>query len=154
MAVVVFEGADASGKDTLKDAVEQRSGYAHNCVMRFGFSQLVYGAYYRRPIWTDLRKRREHVFLVRGFIRLARPLYVYTYASRETLEKRILARGESLDTQPSPDTVHGLFLDMFELVGISNRALLAIDTTGDPPVTTLARIVESRIKTLEDRRRS
>ena len=151
MAVLIFEGADASGKDILKTTIEKSGDYSHTCVMRFGFSQLVYGAYFKRPIWTNPKKRLAHVTVVRNLLKAVRPLYVYTYATPETLRERILRRGEKPELQPDSTAIDVLYRQMFELVGINGYQLLELDTTGDPDLNELVKSVEVKIQALNRR---
>jgi len=147
--VIVFEGPDASGKDVLRNVFMQRTSYAHTAVTRFGLSQLVYSAYFKRPLWTVPLQRRAYVDMLKKFTRVVKPLTVFTYATQDAVDARVKSRGEDPALQPSVMATYTLYKQVISMVGIPDKLLVMIDTTGDPPLTTLSEVVESRIRTLE-----
>lgn len=150
--VVVIEGADATGKDFVKSALDRKTGFEHTCVVRFGISSLVYARYFRRPMWEDPKQRRDYVAMLRRFLKSVRPLYVHLTADQGTIDRRLVAKGEDPAGEKPSEVVERLYEEAYELVGFPRWQLLILNTAGDPQVSELVSIIESRIRTIEERR--
>ena len=131
---IILEGPSHTGKSALLKLFDQRSGYVHTCVERFGFSQLVYAAYYKRTLWENRALRAAHVAMLGKFLAAVHPLYVFTYAAQVTVDARILAALGEPFSFPSIVATHGLYRQMFDLVGLPDKYLLSIDTTAHQPM--------------------
>jgi len=139
--VIILEGPADSGKSQLKEVIEQRSSYASTVMVGFGISQLVYAAYFKRPLWTSAALRDAHVAMVRRFLRAVHPLYVLTRTSSVVSDFRAAAR-------PSADAVYKLYLQMFTLVGVPACRLLKINMLGTLQASQVSGIIESRVRTM------
>jgi thymidylate kinase len=146
---IIFEGIDAAGKDVLRAEFEKRTGFRHNAITRLFASQLVYSAYYKRPLWMNQAARIEYIQDAQRFIRLHKPLTVFVTADDEVTRARMRTRGENPVEHPDPSVAKVLFRSMIRVLGVPDRLLLEIDTSNNPPLSTLAMMVESRVKTLE-----
>jgi len=146
---LIFEGIDAAGKDVLRAEFEKKTGYRHNAITRLFASQLVYSAYYKRPLWTNQKTREAYVQDAKKFIRVFRPLIVLVTANDEVTRARMRIRGEDPIDHPDPVLARVLFRSAIRVLEVPEKLFLEIDTTENPPLHTLAAIVESRVRTLE-----
>lgn len=149
--ILIFEGPDGGGKDFIRRAFEEATSYKNTVVTRFFFSQLVYAKYFKRPEWTDDKRRRALIRTASKFIKEFKPLVVYCYAEVKVLEARIKARGEDVSAQPSPVAVSMAYEEAFDSIGVGDK-ILYLDTSDDPPMESLINQINKKISYQEKKR--
>lgn len=141
--IVIFEGPDGGGKDTIRREFERNNDYEHICVVRMFFSDIVYADYFQRPMFTDVKKYNAFAESVKKFMREHDVLIVYATAQKKVIYKRIKDRGERLEKQPKLDKIEGLY-DLYFRQFIPEGRLCKVDTTNTTPEEVLS-LIEKQI---------
>ena len=146
--IVIFEGADASGKDVVREAFERLTKYQHTCVTRFTFSQAVFARYFKRTQWTNRRKREQIIHEAQELVATFSPLVVYCHAVPRVLRYRYGARGEDYAAQPDSVVLHQYYVELFEHLRLGDH-LYDVDTSACPDLEDLASGIAKRIRQIK-----
>jgi len=85
--ILIFEGPDTSGKDTLIKLLHKKTNYKHQTINRFTASTFVYGLLFNRVI------NQAEIFRIdKLFNKTFKPLYVYVYYDIVFSKKRFSKR--------------------------------------------------------------
>ena len=125
--IVVFEGADASGKDTLRKAFERATDYVFPCITRLHPSILVFASYFRRANWVVDERRDKLLREAKEFYEKNDVVYVWLTVTPDTSATRMLRRGEDPDKEPDPIVIHNLYTHVWGLMGIVQLILESHD---------------------------
>lgn len=150
--LVIFEGVDGVGKGTLLRAFREVTKYAHTEWDRGLLSRLVYAQYFERPLYTNHVLRKEAIKEFQSFVKSMKPLFVYMTADENVLDRRIRSRGEDPSESPNSSAVKRAFEQWIDALGIDGR-VLRIDTTIDPDIDSLVKMVTDKIKQLQKKGR-
>jgi thymidylate kinase len=145
--IVIFEGPDGAGKDTLRKAFEKANNYKHTCVTRFFLSQLVYAWYYQRPLYTDPKKWRTYCRLVKKFVDTFDAVFVLVIASPNILIERISARGENPAEGPDAIEAIRMFRTLINIIGIEDRTIII--NTSAASIDLCRKVLQEKIELLE-----
>lgn len=126
--IIMFEGPDAAGKDTLRREFEKGNNYKHTCITRAFLSQMVYAQYYRRELCTDIDQWLKYGAMVRKFFKDFKAVLVIVDADSSLLKSRILARGENPLDGPDSDKQSRMFHGLMWSLKLESQSIL-IDTT-------------------------
>ncbi len=145
--IVIFEGPDGAGKDTLRRAFEKANDYVHICAVRFFISDIVYADYFKRPMFSNLSIYEKFAKKAQAFFNDNDVLVVYVTADKKVIYKRITDRGEKIESQPNFKQVEGLFdLYMRNFVTREGR-VCRVNTTTDS-IEKCIKQIEQKIKEL------
>src|SRR3990167_4476799 len=97
--LLIYEGPDGAGKDTLRKAFDRETNYVHTCVVRMFLSNIVYARYYHRKLPIG------YLTMVRKFMHDYVPLIVLVIAEPKVLNARVMMRGENLASTPLPNKI-------------------------------------------------
>jgi thymidylate kinase len=85
--IVIFEGADKTGKDSLIKEFHKLTNYKYSCINRFSGTSYAYGKFWKRNL--DYKK-----YLLQDIEYFDKAVLVYLYAPKEILEKRFKEHNE------------------------------------------------------------
>lgn len=90
--LIILEGIDCSGKNTIESELNKQTDFRVHCVDRLFFTSLVYNNFFDRNLDQEENYLRDLDLFIENFD----PLFVYLQCSYETLKKRLLKRGDEL----------------------------------------------------------
>lgn len=148
--IILLEGPDGSGKDTLRAEFDRLTNYAHVCIVRAFLSNMVYAKYYGRPEWTNKRKLQVLCREFDSFLQLW-PVLVLLTAEPEVLDARVLAKGERLEDGPNSVVASAMYrsLSLSARIQLGER-VIELDS-GRRSARTLARILQRKVEVLKRR---
>lgn len=145
--LVIFEGPDGSGKSLLRREFDKQTNYEHMSCDRMYLSFFVYAQMFGRNEFTSDKARKKLEADFRVFMKIMKPMIVYMKAKQSTLEERIRARGEDPREGPEASLSMTLYAHWIDHLKIQNR-VVTIDTTGDPDLDSLVKLISNKIKVL------
>ena len=148
--IVIFEGPDGGGKDTVRRAFEKNNGFEHVCTTRLFFSDIVYADYYDRPLFSDVGAFKKFIDGIKLFMEKFNVLIVYVTANKDVIYNRIKDRGERIDNQPNLTSVEALFKLYLKQWAPKGR-VCTIDTSVNPLYESV-QIIEDVLSKIQKRR--
>lgn len=109
--IIIFEGADCSGKSTLKRAFEKNTNYRHLCIDRMFITSIVYNRIFKRHADIDGTLIGNLV----EFSYCLKPVFIYVNTPIDVLWKRIRIRGDDmLDSKEKVTKIYNEYKKIFK----------------------------------------
>lgn len=91
--IIVLEGVDCSGKDTISKLLAKETNFRVHVIRRLFITSLVYNSYFNR----NLDQTRAYIKDLSIFVKLFSPLIIYLKCSFKTIKERLSKRGDRFD---------------------------------------------------------